>query len=113
MGHALESISRYGRFLHGEAVGYGMLAAAALSAKRGLFPAGDLEALRTVIGRMGPMPATTDLKAADALDAMLSDKKVSRGTLHFVLPVRIGATTIVDDVTQGELRAALKAIGIK
>ena len=113
VGHALESISRYGRFLHGEAVGYGMLAAAALSAKRGLFPADDLEVLKAVIGHMGPMPATTDLKAADALDAMLSDKKVSGGTLHFVLPVRIGATTIVDDVTPKELRAALKAIGIR
>jgi 3-dehydroquinate synthase len=113
VGHALESISRYGRFLHGEAVGYGMLAAAALSAKRGIFPAEDLEALKAVIGHMGPLPATTDLKASDALDAMLSDKKVSRGTLHFVLPVRIGATTIVSDVTQKELRAALKTIGVR
>lgn len=113
VGHALESISRYGRFLHGEAVGYGMLAAATLSATRGILPAGDLEALKDVIGHMGPLPATADLKAADALDAMLSDKKVSRGTLHFVLPVSIGATTIVSDVTPKELRTALKAIGIQ
>lgn len=113
VGHALEAISRYGRFLHGEAVGYGMLAAAALSAARGLFPREDLEALSAVIGHMGPLPATADLKAADMLDAMRSDKKVSRGTLHFVLPVRIGETVIVDDVTPHELRSALKTIGIR
>jgi 3-dehydroquinate synthase len=113
VGHALEAISRYGRFLHGEAVGYGMLAAASMSTARGLFPAEDLEALKALIGHMGPLPATADLKAADALEAMLADKKVSRGTLHFVLPVRIGETTIVDDVTPKELRAALKTIGVK
>jgi 3-dehydroquinate synthase len=113
IGHALESISRYRRFLHGEAVGYGMLAAAALSMKRGILPAEDMEALKTVIGHMGPLPSTADLKATDALDAILRDKKVSRGTLHFVLPVRIGATTIVADVTTKELRAALRSIGVR
>jgi 3-dehydroquinate synthase len=113
VGHALEAISRYGRFLHGEAVGYGMLAAGALSAARGLFPEADLDALKTVIGHMGPLPATADLKAADVLEAMRSDKKVSRGTLHFVLPLRLGTTAIVDDVTEAELKAALKTIGIR
>ncbi len=113
VGHALEAISRYGRFLHGEAVGYGMLAAAALSLKRGILPPEDMESLKAVIGHMGPLPSTAGLKASDALDAILSDKKISRGTLHFVLPVRIGATTIVPDVTTKELKAALRTIGIR
>jgi 3-dehydroquinate synthase len=113
VGHAMEAISRYGRFLHGEAVGYGMLAAAALSHQRGVFPVEDLQALKDVIGHMGPLPSTADLKAADILEAILKDKKVSKGTLHFVLPVRIGATTIVSDVTGKELKAALRTIGIR
>jgi 3-dehydroquinate synthase len=113
VGHALEAISRYGRFLHGEAVGYGMLAAAALSHHRGVFPAADLEALKDIIGHLGPLPLTTDLKAADVVDAMGKDKKVSRGTLLFVLPVRLGATTVVNDVTVKELRGALRTIGIR
>jgi len=113
VGHALEAISRYGRFLHGEAVGYGMLAAAALSHKRGLLPAGDLEALTEMIGHMGPLPSTSDLSASDVLEAIQQDKKVSRGTLHFVLPVRLGETVIVPDVTPKELRAALRTIGIR
>ena len=113
VGHAMEAISRYGRFLHGEAVGYGMLAAAALSHQRGVFPAEDLEALKEVIGHMGPLPSTSDLKPSELLDAVLKDKKVSRGTLHFVLPVRLGATTIVSDVTSKELKSALRTIGIR
>lgn len=113
VGHALEAISRYGRFLHGEAVGYGMLAAAAVSHKRGIFPAEDLEALKGVIGHMGPLPSTGDLKATDVLDAIQKDKKVARGLLHFVLPVRLGTTTIVSDVTPKELKTALRTIGIR
>lgn len=113
VGHALEAVSRYRRFRHGEAVGLGMLAAAALSHARGEFPADDLAALRTVITRMGPLPATTDLKISEALDAILLDKKVTEGTLHFVLPTRIGATRIASDVTRRELTAALKSLGLQ
>ncbi len=113
VGHALEAISRYGRFLHGEAVGYGMLAAAALSYQRGVLPSEDLDALKAVIGHMGPLPSTADLKASDVLEAILKDKKMSRGTLHFVLPIRIGETAIVSDVSQKELRAALRTIGVR
>ncbi len=113
VGHALEAISKYRRFRHGEAVGLGMIAAATLSVQRGEFPAGDLEALRGLITAMGPIPATTDLKIADALDAIKLDKKVADGTLHFVLPTRIGATRIASDVTIKELTMALGAIGLK
>ncbi len=113
VGHALESIGRYRRFRHGEAVGLGMLAAAALSHARGVFPDADLDALRTVITHMGPLPATNDLKASEALEAILRDKKVAAGRLHFVLPVRIGETQIVSDVTPKELTAALRAIGVR
>jgi 3-dehydroquinate synthase len=113
IGHALEAISKYKRFRHGEAVGLGMLAAATLSHARGEFPADDLEALQALIAHMGPLPATTDLKCSDALEAILLDKKVAGGTLHFVLPTRIGATRIAADVTRQELATALKALGLR
>lgn len=113
IGHALEAVSKYRRFRHGEAVGLGMLAAATLSAARGEFPAEDLAALRSTIAHMGPLPATNDLKASDALDAIQLDKKVSGGRLHFVLPLRIGATRIATDVTPRELTAAMRAIGLR
>ncbi len=113
MGHALEAVSKYRRFRHGEAVGLGMLAAAELSHARGEFPADDLQALRDVITHMGPLPATSDLKVSDALDAILLDKKITAGTLHFVLPTSIGTTRIATDVTHKELSAALKTIGLR
>lgn len=113
VGHALEAITTYRRFRHGEAIGYGMLAAAHLSVARGLMSDADADALATVLRHMGPMPPVADLRAADALDVISHDKKVVQGTLHFVLAKGIGATAIARDVHRKELTAAMRAIGMK
>jgi 3-dehydroquinate synthase len=113
VGHALEAITKYRRFLHGEAVGYGMLAAAEIATARRLLTQDERDALRRVIAHMGPMPAVTDLKISEALQAMRGDKKMIAGTLHFVLPTAIGSTTIVADVQPAELKAAMRAIGMR
>jgi 3-dehydroquinate synthase len=110
-GHAIEAITRYRRFRHGEAVGYGMLVAAEIARARGALADTDRKALADVIASLGPLPPIADLSAAQMLEAMQHDKKVVAGRLHFVLPIAIGATTIVDDVTEKELRAALKEAG--
>ena len=110
-GHALEAVTRFRRFRHGEAVGYGMLVAAELAAARGALGDGDRQALADVIASLGPLPPIADLPASAILEAMRHDKKVVAGTLHFVLPTTIGATAIVDDVKESELRAALKKVG--
>jgi 3-dehydroquinate synthase len=110
-GHALEAVTKYRRYRHGEAVAYGMLVAAAVAAARGALAAQDQRALGDLIASFGPLPPIGDLSAADMLEAMKLDKKVSAGRLHFVLPTAIGATTIVDDVTQDELKAALRIVG--
>jgi 3-dehydroquinate synthase len=112
-GHALEAVTKYRRFLHGEAVAYGMLAAAELAAARGVFPAADREALAALIMQMGPLPPVSDLSAAEIVEATKRDKKVIAGTLHFVLPTTIGATNTVSDVSPEELARALIAIGLK
>ena len=110
-GHALEAVTRYRRFRHGEAVGYGMLVAAALATARGALAEHDREALAAVIASLGPLPPIADLPATSILEAMQHDKKIVAGTLHFVLPTAIGATAIVDDVKESELRTALRAVG--
>ena len=112
-GHALEAVTKYRRFRHGEAVAYGMLAASALAVARGAFPAAERDALAALITKMGPLPPVGDLSAADVADATKRDKKVIAGRLHFVLPTAIGTTTTVGDVTLEELRDALVAIGPK
>ena len=112
-GHALEAVTKYKRFRHGEAVAYGMLVAAEIAARRTVMPAGDREALAGLITRLGPLPPIADLSGAKMLEAMRHDKKVVAGRLHFVLPTAIGATVIADDVTQKELKASLKRVGFK
>jgi len=110
-GHAIEALTKYRRFRHGEAVGYGMLVAAELARARGALADRDRQALADLIASLGPLPPVADLPAAQILEAMQHDKKVIAGRMHFVLPTTIGATTIVDDVTEKEIRAALKQVG--
>ncbi|MBI3400168.1 MAG: 3-dehydroquinate synthase [Acidobacteria bacterium] len=110
-GHAIEAVTRYRRFRHGEAVGYGMLVVAQLALARGALAERDAQALQDVIASLGPLPPIADLSATQMLDAMKHDKKMVAGRLHVVLPTAIGATAIVDDVTEKEMRAALKAVG--
>ena len=112
-GHALEAVTKYRRFRHGEAVAYGMLVAAELAVTRGALDPADRAALSDLIVKMGPLPPVADLSSAQVLDAMSRDKKVVAGQLHFVLPTSIGATAVVTDVTPAELTRALVATGLK
>jgi 3-dehydroquinate synthetase len=73
----------------------------------------DRDALVAHVTQMGPLPAVSDLSAAEVVEATRRDKKVIAGRLHFVLPTAIGSTTTVADVTPEELTQALLAIGLK
>lgn len=112
-GHALESVTRYRRFRHGEAVGYGMLVAAELAVAREVLDEADRDALASVIASLGPLPPIGDISIAQVLDAMKHDKKMVGGRLHYVLPTAIGATAIVDDVSESEMKKALTRVGLK
>ena len=112
IGHALEAATKYRRFRHGEAVGYGMLGAAAIGRARGVMPAEDADALAGLIRAMGPLPAVGDISAAQILEAIGRDKKIVNGRLHFVLPKAIGSCDVVDDVTTGEIEGALAELGV-
>jgi 3-dehydroquinate synthase len=113
IGHAIEATTRYRRFRHGEAIAFGMLAAAEIGVSRGTFPQADRDALRNTIVQMGPLPPVGDLSARQALEAVRRDKKVLAGRLHFVLPTAIGRAAVVDDVTEKELARAMRTIGMK
>jgi 3-dehydroquinate synthase len=108
--HALEAATRYRRFRHGEAVAYGMLAAAEVAVARGVLPADDRRVLAALIAQMGPLPPVSDLDPSQVLEAVARDKKVVAGRLHFVLPTAIGATAIANDVSIEELSRALAAV---
>ena len=112
-GHAIEAVTRYRRYRHGEAVAYGMLAAAELGVERGVMPREDRDVLQSLITKMGPLPPIADLEAAHVVEAMGRDKKVVAGTLHFVLPGPIGSAHVVTDVTSRELTEALLRMGMR
>ena len=112
-GHAIEAITRYKRFRHGEAVGYGMLVASEVAAGRGRLADADRERLFRLVRTLGPMPSIADLAIDDMIDAMRRDKKVVNGRLHYVLATSVGSHDIVDDVSEGELREALKRVGFR
>jgi 3-dehydroquinate synthase len=113
VGHALEAVTRYRRFRHGEAVAWGMLAAADLAVARGALAETERQALAGLIAALGPLPAVADLKADEVMAALRRDKKVVDGTLHFVIAIQIGATMTIDDVTEDEIRAVLARLGIQ
>lgn len=92
IGHALEAISGYGQYLHGEAIAIGQVAAARISAELLGLPEREIERLRTLFERAG-LPTSVRLTAAQKRrlrSAMLLDKKVSNGEIRFVLAERIG-----------------------
>ncbi|MDH4066144.1 MAG: 3-dehydroquinate synthase, partial [Acidobacteriota bacterium] len=113
VGHALEAATDYRRFRHGEAIAYGMMAAAAIGARRGVTPPEVASVIAEAIGELGPLPPVADLKAADVVAAARRDKKVVAGTLHFVAATRLGGTIELTDVTTREIKQGLKAIGIR
>ena len=110
-GHALEAVTKFRRFRHGEAVAYGMLVAADLAKARAALADRDRQALADLIASLGPLPPIADISTTHMLEAVQHDKKMVAGRLHFVLPTAVGATTIVDDVTEKELRESLKRVG--
>jgi len=111
-GHAIEALTRYRRFLHGEAVAYGMLVAAELAVGRGLMNRDDRDTLASLIAQLGPLPPLGDLAAPAVLEQMRRDKKAVEGRVLMVLPAGIGTTTIADDVTDDELMKALTGVGL-
>jgi 3-dehydroquinate synthase len=113
VGHALEAATDYRRLRHGEAVAYGMIAAAEVGRLRGITPRDTVEAIAGLVAALGPLPPVADLTAAAIVKATKRDKKVVSGTLHFVAATTLGTTTEITDVTDKELRQALKTIGIR
>ena len=90
-GHAIEAVTKYRRYRHGEAVAYGMLVAAELAVARGALADRDRTALADLIASLGPLPPISDVSIGPIMEAMQHDKKMIAGRLHVVLPTAIGA----------------------
>lgn len=108
-GHAIEALTGYREYLHGEAVAIGMVQAADLSARLGLLDWKDAQRLRALLARFNLPVVPPDLGAGAMLNAMGMDKKVVDGRLRLILARSLGDAFVASDVPADVLLATLKA----
>ncbi len=107
-GHAVETVTGYGRYAHGEAVSIGMCIAADLAVSCYKFSLESAERQKTLLKAMGiPVTVAGDISPLKIYKAMFKDKKAEKGKLRLVLPDRIGKVSLVKDA---DGKAVLEAI---
>ena len=108
IGHAIETLTNYNKYRHGEAIAIGMLYATKIAVEIGLTNNKVYERQLSLIKRLG-LPLTIDLKPGDIIKTLYTDKKVISGKLRFILPKKIGEVVISDEVTEDILYKILNA----
>lgn len=106
-GHALEAETHYTRFLHGEAVSWGMRAATRLAESLDMLPREDSTAIVNVLNAYGPIPKCDGISRVNLQVRLMKDKKTIQNRINFVLPVKIGEAVVRSDVP---IAAAQQAI---
>jgi 3-dehydroquinate synthase len=107
-GHALESLTKYRRYQHGEAVAWGMMVAAVLGHEIGVTRADDVARIVSLVRRIGPLPPWPAFSPEKMIDAMRADKKVRKGKLRFVLATRIGKAQSFGNVPLDAVKRVLR-----
>jgi 3-dehydroquinate synthase len=107
-GHALESVTAYKKYQHGEAVAWGMMAAALYGHEIRVTPAADASRIISLIRRVGKLPAWPSVPAKRLIELMGSDKKTRNGELRFVLTPGIGKAATYDVQSPEKLELILR-----
>lgn len=107
-GHAIEAATGYDTYLHGEAVGMGMLIAAGLSRRLGLLDADADERVERLLERAGLPTAAPNVSGRRISELMRMDKKVRGGALRLVLLEKLGRAIVTADYEQAALEATLE-----
>lgn len=112
IGHALEAETGYSRFLHGEAVSFGMRAVACLARRTGHLPAESASRILNLLDQYGPIPPLDGVTPEALVTRALMDKKTLKGQVRWVLPERIGEVKVVPGIDDEVVRSAIQeAIG--
>jgi 3-dehydroquinate synthase len=90
LGHALEAATKYRRFLHGEAIAWGMIYATLLGVATDRFQEADATRFIRLVASVGPLPGVSGIRAAQMRSILAGDKKARGGRVRWVLPRRIG-----------------------
>jgi len=109
IGHAVESATGYSHLLHGEAVAWGMIAAAAIARDCGVCTPETAGQIAQTVKAYGPLPHV-ECPTEEILGRLPADKKTVGGALHFVLPLKIGKVRISGDVPPSVIRLAVEQI---
>jgi 3-dehydroquinate synthase len=111
VGHAIERAGNYRKFLHGEAVSLGIVAACAISVKRAGLPADQRTAIVDLLGRLGlPTRLPRNFPRTKILNAVSFDKKFEGGKIRFIVTPRIGTAYVADNVTVDDIREAVRQL---
>jgi 3-dehydroquinate synthase len=106
IGHALETETNYRHFLHGEAVAWGMIAAANIAEKLSLLDSASARRIVDAVLAAGRLPKV-EVRSRNILQRLQADKKTRDGVVHFVLPSAIGKVEIVNNVPAKAVLAAV------
>jgi 3-dehydroquinate synthase len=106
IGHALEAETAYKHFMHGEAVAWGMIAAAMIAVGLQLTDARTGQRIISAVFSYAPLPKV-DVRPKAVVKRLTRDKKTVDGKIHFILPREIGKVDIMTDVPE---RAVLQAV---
>ena len=90
LGHALEAVTKYRRFRHGEAIAWGMIYAALLGVETDRFKESDATRFIRLVASVGPLPGISGVRASHLRSILAGDKKARGGRVRWVLPRRIG-----------------------
>ena len=111
-GHAIEQVTGYGAYLHGEAVAVGLCAAARLSRKLGMVAEADVSRIESVVSAHGlPTRLRSTLSIENLMAAMARDKKARAGALRFVLLKSLGEAVVRRDVPAADVESVWREVG--
>jgi 3-dehydroquinate synthase len=109
IGHALEAETGYKALLHGEAVGWGLLAATHIALATGRLDSVSAGRIMNAVLSLGELPGV-QIKTANIVKRLKFDKKTRQGAVHFILPRDIGKVEIAGDIQEAVVRAAVEEI---
>ena len=109
-GHALEAVTGYSAWLHGEAVSIGMEVASQIAVAQGVLALDEAIRQRTILSTYGLPITCADIDISAALAAMQQDKKVRSGRMRWVLPDRIGHAAVYGDIPSTAVQEAIETV---
>jgi 3-dehydroquinate synthase len=109
IGHAMEAETAYKVLLHGEAVGWGLLAATHVALSTGKLDSVTAGRITNAVLGLGDLPRM-NVRTSGILKRLKFDKKTRQGVVHFILPREIGKVEIVSDIPETAVRAAVEEI---